>query len=49
MVTPAEGPSLGMDPSGEVDVEVVLREDLAVDAELPRGPGVAQGGLADSS
>ena len=47
MVTPADGPSLGM-ALPENDVEVVLGEDLAVDAEF-RGvrPG-AQGSWADS-
>ena len=39
-------PVLGDGPFGKMDVEVVLGEDLAVDAELRGvGPGVAQGRL----
>ena len=38
MVMPADGPSLGMAPAGHVDVERVLLERLARDAQL-RGVG----------
>ena len=38
IVIPADGPSLGMPPAGHVDVQRVLLEDLALDAEL-RGVG----------
>ena len=38
IVIPADGPSLGMAPAGNVDVQGVLLEDLALDAEA-RGVG----------
>ena len=47
MVMPADGPSLGMAPAGHVDVQGVLLEDLARDAQLGRvgaDPGQARPG-----
>ena len=46
MVIPAEGPSLGMAPSGMWMWKSFCGEDLDVDPELRGvGPGIAQGGL----
>ena len=45
MVMPADGPSLGMAPAGHVDVQGVLLEGLALDAQaLGVGPDPGQAG-----
>ena len=46
MVSPAEGPSLGMAAGGQVDVDIAAAEKIGVQAELPGvAAEVAQSGL----